>query len=389
MSYFVSKPILTRFIFIFILGALFLFIGTNRAFSDNKNIEKGIKDTEKKVDLKIQSTVEHSEGKPWKAVTYLEKPEAGPMVANGRELLTNGSGRFAIDINSYVEVFFSRKELLTELASYLKYDDAVASVSKRINMLSDSMKSIPELVNSYTLAYDKFYAFIENSQSKELEDAKNNARRYAANKMLETVFYFPGDERSYTLQEIIMERLIEKENLDEVAAHKKSSAILRAYIKEGDNLIMGYNWDGLKNLFEKEIEYALNDLERELESSGLSIQLQAHFVSRDGSTNSAVFLQGHNTVTDCIPTPFEKIVFDIPPEASESFNKYRESVEDFQEAIGDEAASILTLVKSFYKVEFDSFTSNFKDIQGAITTLRRKNTKFGYMGGQRETGTMV
>lgn len=234
---------------------------------------------------------------PSAAVTYLERPEDGPMSKAGRRL-TAGDARYGVDINSSIDLLISADKLRNAL---LGHEGANAASAKQAEQMQARINDLQTAVAAVKGA------------SERLQD------------LLKT--WTPNDPVSNRrVQESAAERLAILKPLTDARRNRMRANGLNPSGDTKLNALLapgvpgGYDWALVTDLLNEEIALARRDLDRAASLVSYSLQIQPHLVPRTGPA-TPIRLSGYNESAAGAATRFEKLQFSSA-EQEQAFKKY-------------------------------------------------------------------
>lgn len=253
-------------------------------------------------------------------VTYREWPEGGSYGEHGRTLKAEEHARYGIDINSHVDIEVDSALLKQRLTDKVPggLSERALKVQARIRQLEEVSRQIDGTIVMLQLAFSDFDK--AKSDPRLWDQAKGSIRKFS-DQMLSIIT---------TLKKAIGLRL-EAEGIVKDEQEKKkivNERILPIYIPSG-----GYDWKELVKLYQQE----LAALDRELEKlipdlDKLQMEIQGQIFRTGGSRGEPIHLPRYNEVKECIPTPVQKVTFNVPGDQLELFKEYSETVKTMQDA---------------------------------------------------------
>lgn len=291
-----------------------------------------------------------AEGPP--LVKYTEYPYHGRRANDGRALPPN-LHRFAIDVNSQVQVEISESGLVERIESRWSQSPDFAALQERLDTLTtmaEKIATFPTLYEAEVAAYRRK----EEARSAALDTATESfikARQARANLAWDL---------DATLAKAIGQRLAE-DNPDLTAdtiADEVDSIMDPIYASGGVDL------EALGRLYGAEIDSIEKRVVAELENAGFAVEIRARLFRSDGSTED-VFLPGHNTAAVGADVPYKKINFEMSPEEEELYEKYELLAEELKKT-NDVGEQFLTALKAAFGEDIDALRESIDKLRGIV-----------------------
>jgi len=238
------------------------------------------------------------------AVTYVERPEDGPMRQSGRQLTTAGQARYGVDINSAIDLRIDPVKLQGALLS----QDA-AGVGARARQLLDRIDSLGKAVDGVKGAATKLKDLLETWQP---NDPASNLKVLQA-----------GAQRGAILQTL---GLVRRARLADSGLDPKTANIQLNAVTPADG---SFDWALLSQLLNEEIVFARRDLDLAAAQFAFSLQIQPHLIPKAGQP-SPVYLRGYNEAAVGSSTPFQKLQFSSADQA-QAYQHYEQLAKEIGE----------------------------------------------------------
>lgn len=287
-----------------------------------------------------------------KAVVYKEWPDGGDYVDKGRRINAEKNMRYGIDINSHVDITIDKTTLKKELSEYLPEEKGSRAVAIRVRLeeLNGTAKKINEAMKTLKDLFS-LWDQPEARNPNKMSDVRNKIRVFSSGTL----------DIIKSLENAIESRL-RAQGLDKDTAKKeKENIMMPVFTNEG------YNWGVLTQLFQKEISFLDDDLEKLIpEIEKLDIEVYAHFVRiSDTEARVPIHLPGYNEVKECIPTPVEKLTFSVPEGQLELYKKLSETVKTMAETKSIAEALQVQLESKAREIKGD-INNSFEHVENAL-----------------------
>ena len=284
------------------------------------------------------------------AVTYLEHPEDGDFKGQGRKLSTTGRAYYGIDINSVLDVTVDRPGLEAALlasAGKTQVTERARALTARLTLLgnaAEGLKSEAEKVQQLfavwkSLQDAKLVEKLAAVDKRELIDGKEaefraklvesaNGRRLIMN----------------ALYDVRRQRLRGSGKAQAVADKEAKTAFVP--VLSGTKLEFGYDWKAWGALFNEELQFAHDELEKITPDLGLKMEIRAHLVPKSGGP-IAVFLPGYNHASAGAESRYEKLKFAVPDNEKQLYEEYEKTAKKIGEA-KDAGDAVVKLLEAQY-----------------------------------------
>ena len=233
------------------------------------------------------------------AVIYIERPEGGPAATSGRTVPSSGGVTIhSLDINSGVNIDIDSTKLADALAA-----QGIGTFTPQQKQLFARMVTLTNLMTQIDLAIQEVARVIDLFRSGTADDFRT-ARRASSGRIL---------QMRESLRQAIAQRLTSEGMSASDADRNAKSAVKDLGLNEND-------WPQFRDLVSRELQAAQAAYNATAPNSGVSIEVQAHLVPRQGEP-SAIALPGYNSVKPGPLSRFEKIRFEVPSEQQQIFDQ--------------------------------------------------------------------
>jgi len=257
------------------------------------------------------------------AVVYIEHPESGPSAVTGRNIPSSGGVIVhGLDINSGVDIQIDPAKLAQALAA-----QNIGTFTPQQKQLLDRIVTLTNLMAEIETAAREVSRVIELFHTGNSADFK--AARSASSRRLSNM--------RLSLQRAISQRLV-SEGMSINDAERRSQDDV------GLHIIGANDWQNFSELVARELDAAQRAFNATAPNSGISLELQAHIVPRNGEP-SAIPLPGHNTVKPGPVSRYEKVRFEVPADQEKLFTEMEALAKKTAEA-KDVGAAVLTALRS-------------------------------------------
>jgi len=281
------------------------------------------------------------------AVIYVEHPESGPSAVTGRNIPSSGGVIVhGLDINSGVDIQIDPAKLAQALAA-----QGIGTYTPQQKQLVDRIVTLNQLMGEIDTAAREESHVVDLFHSGTAQEFRA-ARSASAGRI---------SRMRETLRQAIAERL----KFEGVAA---SDADRRARMDIGVLGLGSNDWPKLRDLVARELDATQRAYNATAPNSGISLELQAHIVPRNGEP-SAIPLPGHNTVKPGPVSRYEKVRFEVPAQQETLFKEMEELAKKTGEAknVGD---AFLTALRSDVAASpFQAQLDKVKDDAEQVKTL--------------------
>ena len=240
------------------------------------------------------------------AVTYVERPEDGPMSQSGRPLTTAGQARYGVDINSSIDLQIDPVKLQGALLG-----QDTTGAGERAKQLQKRVDNLSQAVGVVKGAATRLQDLLKNWKA---GDAESNQKVEAS-----------GAERGAILKALVDTRRerLKSSGSDPRADNSKLNALV------GATSGSGYDWPLVSELLNEEIAFARRDLDLAAAQFAFSLQIQPHLVPRTGQP-SPVRLGGYNQAALGTATRYEKLQFSSA-EQDQAYQRYDQLAKEISE----------------------------------------------------------
>ncbi len=251
---------------------------------------------------------------PSGGIQYQEWPERGPAVKGGRPLAGSLGTDYGVDINSRIEIKVDTLCLQTFLdtrSGSRSRSRASVTLRARLGSLSEIVRSIPLAIHQLENTFAVYQDTSGRSDSlfrERLRTSSTTIRRTLVG-----------------LRGAIQSRL-EETGLSKTTAEVTAGDEVAAAFAGPEK--MGYDWEVIGRLLDREIQLAQSTLEVEHAAQPYAVELRAHLVTAKGQFPIPV--AGYNDEAPCLPTRIEPIQLEL---SSEQAAVYQEA-ESLEKQLG-------------------------------------------------------
>jgi hypothetical protein len=306
------------------------------------------------------------------AVKYVEFPEGGPSHVNGRTLVTGGTGRFGVDIDSRIDILVDTgclRRALVPVALTPELARHASQLGERLARLDATARTVPDLVTQAAAAVGAYQVAVAEGTPR---TALLQVRRFeaAAGRTLDA------------LHGAIVGRLVDERATAASAGgrHLTDAELESSVMPDADRLFdpivagpHGYDFAALRDRIASEVASAQRELAL-LPDPAIRIAIEAYLVSADGRT-TPINLPHYNSAPTGAETRFTRVEFAVTPEQAALYERYSQLAKSLGESQSLGAAAMqalrqqLEVVRSELGVTLDSLDASLTRSQTKLVKL--------------------